>query len=713
MKTLQFNPEYFLVEQEIPKETIPCFIPKPIVIDLVLDCSGSMGYAWDGLIKDVIGHVQNLSEVNYLNVLWFSSKGEYGFIVKGASLRDKETIYKLLRNHKPAFNMTCFSDVLVELGKTIKEQQVLSDRHTLCFFSDGQVNQGQETVIKTLKDIAPYLTMSLLVGYGPYISKPEMAKMAQTLGGALIQASNLSEFSQAFSNFNQHSALATPKTEIQLKTRPVLPFGFTLSHGTVENVDLNTNDVYVDPSANSIYYFTKTAPTTPINYRDFGYEGIYAGARALIQDVKPALALELLGVIGDVAFVNDANNALTVEEYGRLEANLLQAVYNLNHRFIMGQKPGCVPKEDTFCILDLVDVFEQDEEAKFYSNHFEWEYNLTGRKQRIKDGYPKFEANPDSSSPLNGFVWNGKRLNLSIQCYTEGRVNLGPEAKNFGFAEYYPVTKINNYTLIQDGNLNIKKLPVKLSTSSFSKLTKDIYDPSVLDSPYFDFDSIITLDLTKIPIMNRKIGKEFLDTDKLCEKIWRELELEANLKVLNYYFKEFDKKDYKETVLSKEQLEFLESKGVKDGIYSAPKEALPATDQEIVTGIEFAVKGYSTSVKVEDVASKISLKSKLTGPEELHSYMIVKYHAFLDLLEKEGKKENNAKARFSWLEDMIKADKKELKQVRNYLAKAKMSVILGKQVFEGFEKLEKDKDNAVQKMGKTFLIKIRDKVIKF
>jgi hypothetical protein len=43
---------------------------------------------------------------------------------------------------------------------------------------------------------------------------------------------------------------------------------------------------------------------------------LYARARALLQNDKVAEALVVLGLLGDVRFVNELNNSFTTAEYG-------------------------------------------------------------------------------------------------------------------------------------------------------------------------------------------------------------------------------------------------------------------------------------------------------------------------------------------------------------------------------------------------------------
>jgi hypothetical protein len=677
----------------------------------IYDRSGSMYGLLPELVKDLKAQARQLKEGDTISLGWFSGQGNYRFILKGFSVNPKnlKVLDQMLDEASSSLGTTCFSEILTDTVDIIRELKPLGPTFSLCFFTDGYpVVSNYEFELRSIRnaigELGGLLSSALLVGYGQYYNKELMSEMSTCMGGFLIHSSDLPAFNEVFTQFVVDAYDSAPKQCHDLKHVPKHEMAFMLKGKSVNVMQAAHNDgVYVEfsPSKkgnNYIYYFTDEKPTgkeVKLSFKDGDkatgmVRAIYAGAYILTQRTKTDEALEMLGAIGDVALIKGITNAFTHEEYGRVEADLRKAVYVPGFRFMEGQNTKFVPPADAFSILDLFDVLVSDPEAAFYPDHESFEYNRIGRKTSAKEGYAKFVAKPGASSPLSDLTWNDSKLNLSVRAEIPGHAVLPQkEAAEFGFATKYPCKIFRNYTIVKDGALNVHRLPVSMSTRSLMALDPHVKVVRSDTQPDANGKMVVihTLDLTSLPMVNRATARSCTSAERLARWKVSEVLYEAHQKVLKAAIEDLKAAGARGTIgaqpFTEEQRAFLESQGIKNGIFSPPSVREEAEDFYIAKEFKLDVAGFSRLPKVDEVKAKIAAKKKLNLCEA----------AMMEGIQlAAGATHLNKDVHLASLHSLLKKTQDNLRDLRSKIQRTKFAVILGHTWFSEFDSRE---DNEV------------------
>lgn len=667
--------------------------PQPLHHILLLDRSGSMHWTINALMTHVTERILSLPDGDFVSVGWFSGEGEYRFVVKGHQMqRDaqkSETLTRLMDTMRSTLNTTCFSEILHETAVTLRELTPLTPLVTLTLLTDGcpvvrNLQREHAAIRSALDEVAPHLTSALLVGYGGYYNKALMAEMAERLGGTLAHADTISTFAVSLEQFVETSRGVQRKMTVMLDVIPThQPFSIHGSHvmvypwdGVVQYAPQHDVDNYVYYLTNSIPdgaqqdvfdpLATVQTPQSPL------VAGAYAAALMLVQQGKTSDALDVLGVLGDVALIDTVNNAFTLPEFGAAEQRIQVAMSKPSQRFTKGRQLAYVPKPDAFCVLDALDLLMQDKTARFYPSHPDFTYTRIGRQRIAAEGYPKFVADTAHGVPFDDLVWHSAFLNLSIRFRIPGTVQLGDEATLLGFENPYPTHRWRNYTIIKDGMLNTKHLPVTCSADTLQTLFTNGVASGI---PLFDgtLRSIATLHLEHLPVMNRMIATGYTSATALCHEVMEELRLMAILKVLRAKKDEL-KEAQKAAGITDAQAEYLTQFGIGRNGYAPPSTEAKPTDFYLAKTFCVKPRGFSTLPNVKHVEGKMLAGKKLTPSELLICEGIMMY-------AKEGAALNE-EAHAQWLQKTITAYSNKLVAVRSAIQRAKFAVLLGHAWFD-------------------------------
>jgi hypothetical protein len=137
---IKVNPNLFLINYSATlDDVITPAKPKTNHI-WIYDRSGSMYSLLDRLIEDLIIRVKKIPAGDTITFGWFSSEGQYNFIIKGFKVTDDSDytiLEKILRANNTTIGMTCFSEILDNTSQVISDLSIFSDQFALCFFTDG------------------------------------------------------------------------------------------------------------------------------------------------------------------------------------------------------------------------------------------------------------------------------------------------------------------------------------------------------------------------------------------------------------------------------------------------------------------------------------------------------------------------------------------------------------------------------------------------
>ena len=710
MRYLKIKDDLYLVQKEIIEETNQEPVQLKANHIFIIDRSGSMCCTLKQLIEDLIERCKQLPIGDTVTVGWFSTKGEYNWIIKGFKITedaDYTILENLLRKNNTVIGLTCFSEILADTKQVVEDLKVFTNKFSLCFLSDGypipDTTQEELDIFKAIKNLNGGITSTLLVGYGNYYNKELMSKMAQAFGGSLTHSSDLQNFKVALVEFLENTKDSQGRIKHQVPGISEDEIFFSLNGTDIICYQKEDNHIQFLPSTrgkNWLYFFTNRPDVVSLFYKENLEEikltdsvvkaatskvehflkGIYAASYILTQKCKNDLALAILETLGDKYLIDRVSNAFTNEEYGKAEEDIKQATSNQRKRFINGRDTNHLPPDDTFCLLDLFDILRNDEKALFYPMHTAFKYNRIGIPSIPKEGYPNFEPDTNSACRISDLVWNKTMLNLSMLARIPGIIRLKNGYKKIGLHKVFDTFVWRNYTVVKDGFLNITRLPVSFSADTAKKLFEDREYPMwKYDGP----DKYI-LDLSCIPIINRNIAKKNTSAKDLFEHCIEELELQALIKVLKYMKDERTSKGIISTTgfenLSNEQIEYLMEKcGLdKNGAFSPPCEKMSSTDYYFAKEFKISIDKFSSLPGIEKVKEKIKEKKKLTVSEELIYRYFSQYNRYVgQIIDPLG-----------YIEQELKNQQLKLKKVRSKLQKTKFAIILGNSWFDEFPNRE-------------------------
>lgn len=641
----------------------------------IYDRSGSMYGNLSGLCEDLKKRFRTLTSEDTLTLGWFSGEGDFNFVLKGfriTSDADRKKLDQVVDANSTTLGTTCFSEILADTDKVVKDLSAFNNSFALTFLTDGypvvsNYTKEVNAIVKAIETISGKISSSLFVGYGDYYNKELMASMAGKLGGSLIHSGDLAKFSFAYDEFIQ-SSRGADRVVVDVPVDDILGgVVFTVDDSAVIAYELTDGKAYVRNADGkpSIYVLSTKAPVK-VTANAVGFDkAMYAAALTMIQRSKVDVALDVLSTIGDVGLVNKASSAFTNEEFGRAEQAIVDAIKYPRQRFKEGQKVGCIPDKKAFCALDAIEQLMSDEEAEFQPFHDEFTYKKIGRASVTKDGYPEFKPDRESRVPLTGLVWNSTRLNLSIRALIKGTIQLKDGYKKFGLPKEYETSVYRTYTLVRDGVLNVQKLPVSMSKKTYNLFVEQ----GIVDKETRHYAGrVYVVHFDRIPIMNRAIAENYTSAKKLVALAAEELKLEAYQKVLNTKLAELEP-EKKIQGVSDEVAAFLKENGVTPSGFNPPVEKAEATDFYMAKEFEIKASGFSSLPKVAEVEQKIKDKKKLAGAAELLANAI-----------KEMKSVKTASSVKSELANV----RSQLVSVRSELQKAKFAVVLGNKWFEEF-----------------------------
>ena len=673
-----------------PDDKAPKAPPKPTNRIAIIDRSGSMYGTIGRVIEDLKKWSSSLPAGDICTIGWFSSPGQYRFLVKGLIIngpKEIEHLGKLLDGVNSTIGTTCFSEILEDLPNVVNELTPISDRFTMIFFTDGcpvvsDVKKEIQAIEKNLKAVEGSLIASIFVGYGDYYNRQLMSDMAQWSKGALIHADSLDKFTSEIKEFTSGTTDSTPRISLPIDSDPSRLVLFYLNGKNPITIDPTVANVML-PAGQETTIYSLTQDVSGKSSRsvdEVDLKGMYGACIALSRINRSDVALDIIGFIGDVFFANKLSNSYTVSEIGVTEELLAEAILEPSKRFAEGRQPGCVPKRDAFCVLDALAVLVDDEEAKFYPGNELFQYRRIGVKRELAEGYAKFQRDEDTPCPMNTLIMNEKRMNLSIQTQIKGKVELTEECANHGLGKMFPTFQYKNYSIVKDGVLNVSILPCSVSEDTFNLLKNQ---KCIGQTETFAPGSVYAINLGSLPVMNRAIADQYKSAKELCSNLLQSYWLKASVKVLKFFLEQVDpdgQAKKQESILSESAVNYLKEIGITNSGYSPKTVAGEATDTYFAKEFVVSAKGLSSFPKVQEVLDRIASNKKQTAAGEM---MLEGVSVFETL-----KTSYSGPALASSVKEKIDELTKKARSLNKNIQMAKFAVLLGNQWFEEFSSRE-------------------------
>lgn len=645
------------------------------------DRSGSMHNLLHKVGKDLVRLSSLLKKGDNLSLGYFSGKGQYRFILKGFQITgngDAKKIENIVNSNISSIGLTCFSEILTDTVSVIEELKVVFPENTfaLSLLTDGcpvpDTKQERDGIFKALRDMKMAIGDALFIGYGDYYDRRLLEQAANEVGGSLVHTDQIEDFGKNVEITIKTGGSARKVTLDISDDNVVLVFGKSDGQIKVYPFDKDTRKAYVADTEKEVFVITNTTPKVDNTEED----NLYASAYALASSGKIDQALEYLGDIGDRYLVDKLYNSFTVSEIGEATQAIHDAAFDKTKRFLEGKKKNCVPKSNAYCLLYALDTLIEDKDAFFYPSHSQWGYKTIGVQSKVKEGYPKFERNDNIKAPFANLNWNKSRLNLSVLTKVDGKIELPDVAKQHGLEKVLATFGWRNYTLVKDGILNVRKLPVSMSKESFEQLKKG---GLIQKNWKWVKDEIYVLDLKRIPIMNRVIAYSYDSATDVANWALEENRLLAEMKAMKYLMNLAAPDLIKATPFTAKytdsQMEYLKSIGVRtDGSYSPPTETEESIDYYLAKTFEIKVSGWSTIDKIDSILEKYKSGKKLNAPSQA---VMNRYTSLNDLVRVSPNS-------IQLIQDEMDFSNKRIRELRENIQRAKFAVILGKKTFKEF-----------------------------
>lgn len=633
----QISPNLFLTSVPVPQgSTAKKPEPQPTNHVVIIDCSGSMYGDLPkirGQLKDKLPSL--LGEGDTISIIWFSSRGEFGTLVKGepvATLKDLSNLYKAIDRWLQPVCLTGFKEPLEEASRLVDE---LKGNCSVFFMSDGYDNQwSKQQILGAVQALAPKCASMTFVEYGYYANHPLLVEMAETAGGALIFSEDFKRYEPTFEAAMQKRALGLKRVEVDLKGDALRGFAFALDGGNLMTFKVEGSTVKVPEHIQEVWYLSPSSvgSLSKTSGPDFAkLDGAYAAIALFAQRVDSDVVLPLLKATGDVKFIKDFSGCFGKQKYAAFTDAAIQASFDPKLRLQAGYDPSAIPNDDAFTVLDLLRILANDEDNLLLLDSKDFTYSKIGRgrvqsdeltpedqakvddlekqilstddSKAIKKYQKEIDAIKAASKPLkfvptpmpNGvsisnLVWNETRPNVSVLVRREGTVDISARKpkEHKKVPDQFPTFIFRNYTVIKDGLLNVEKLPLRLTGATVRALREaGLPEEAIFGVEGEDRQLAVTrakkasderevplvIDLTALPIINRTMVKS-LSAKELFETQYKLQQARAAQKVYNHFYdEEFEgRKSEGYTVLyGAEAAEWLKEQGFTDYSGFSPK----------------------------------------------------------------------------------------------------------------------------------------------
>jgi len=649
---------------------------------LIFDRSGSMGGYMDDVIDSAMAYCNSLPDGSNVSVGYFSGVGEYNVSIPYVLKKELNGITKTLNTYRETCSLTNFIEVLEKVNQTVEKSK---EKASLFFFTDGCHNSGGSfsKVIDVLKEWKEYAEISMFVGYG-YIDRDNMMEMAKVTEGSFIHLDKFTDFKEVLHDFGISVDELSPTIEVDLSA-----FNTNKDLSVVAISGKNIVTYYPDENNKIKYRPGKT-----------GYKGVFflsestnnqiitsnlsmpitdeRGVRALAYSLSqrnnvPDASLLLNNLIEDKYLFRLLYNSISPDEFAKAEGKIKKSVFSTKERYKEG-KAFYVVDRNAFCVLDAINVLMEEESVLLYPYDKDFTYERISKKTEQQDG-SKISYDKTAGVKINDIVMNKERINISINTYSKGYVNIDPayfklnpytkeDLVKLGLPEEVEVSAFKNYSIIADGRLKTNKLVLTgLSPTAIDALSEYI---TLRD------DNKYVLDLEELPLVNNNYIKS-QSAAELCGFTWTDKMYTDSLSVCNFLHKELTASISQAVPKSKqftvEQEEFLKKHCyIKGDSYQPPVKTVKGEDVYSAYKFTIDIKGFS-KVSTKDVIKKVREGKEPTQRESLVSFYYNLINKMLEpILETTDK--------LDLLNKLISDMKKAQKEIRTFLQASKFAVIL-------------------------------------
>ncbi len=614
---------YYLVDK-VNIEQKPVDNPQKAVAHsiIIIDRSGSMYYDIEAL-KDTLIKLLTLDEYNnfqlVITLISYSSKGDVTCHFQ------RIPIQKVMKQNSPyleeirkirATYLTCISQAMQMAKSLIKEGELTA----ITLHSDGYANDSSpSTEVKALETICAELkSMDVFVNTIAYSNASDfklLAKIANTVSGTCIKAGDVKAVYDAiYSTSKLLGTSLSPAIEEPLAADYSYQIFLSKTAKKINGTAGTLKILGLKPKDEGIIY--KYKPITKQAYEQLNvpvaqnHESVYAFAKANLAEGNLNSAKYAIASTFDATLIEKHAKALTNEQIANFAQDIDIALFYpkvLREHEILDQ----VKVNEKISLLELIKIFTEHRSSIIINlKHLQENYQRKGikRLKGSRDENGNF-VKPwlsteyiDNSEYVAMGMFEINRNTATINMLVTRKVKLVKAEDKTAIIEVAgllvnDLTSFNNYTIVSDGEVNVKALQVKISNKKTFNLLKE---KGVLEAEEFDFHSDYTIDLENLPLV--PFDGNYSSIDGLFSQL-------AEIKVLSSIISAHLKEE--SDVFLPEQLEELKKHYLSQNLYINFPTTNEYTDikEALASGILDARVSYKIDIGSRDILNLGKLHS--------------------------------------------------------------------------------------------------------
>lgn|GEM_PF-3249065 len=521
---------------------------NPIHWTLLLDVSGSMGWALTQVKRDASSFIASLPEDSYVSVAVFSGHGQARLIGRTTSCTQagKDNLARLIEKID-TLSTTVFSEGLHVVENAAHNLSNKSYRRRVILFTDGcpvpekwsysEEERRSRALATILGDCGSTISA---IGYGNYYNSQFLSGLVEVNGasGVSRHIQDIASFAAVIADIRSNEEAASD-VSINLKAagagmviRTTPQVTKLSNNGTIKLRSLLDGKVTLFMSL-------------PANASELVLEGTVAG-KSFSQKIQgKRLSLESLGeaalAFAAIAFENSDRQraADLLNQAGRpAMAARVASAFTVQEQFVIGDdlrrillasagiqqrytNKSYIGKGQAACVVNLLRMLVEENCTIFIPNDPNHQYEKT----TVTVVEEAWRPDPKAKMEVFELIGNQERYNFSVKALIHGQEKVAGVWKN--------ATRNRTYVIIKDGNLHQSMLEAYLTEKAFLAAR----DWGVIpESSSFSEKKLYALDLSSLPMIvaswanPRQLG--------LADLMAEELLLMAQYKGLNARVKE-------------------------------------------------------------------------------------------------------------------------------------------------------------------------------
>ncbi len=629
----------------------------PTHYHFVVDVSGSMHYDLPRLredLKNLIGG--SLRQDDLFSLIYYSSKGDYGHIVKGFKFNGIDSInmaHNAIENLRSR-SLTGFVDPLTLVKKTTTPETA----NVMIFMSDGYENQSPESqVLSKCSDLKDELDAAFIIEYGDYANHDLLTKMVDAIGGTFVYAKDFTSYNENIEKIVKSEFTDTYVEVVDDNYNAV----FTVNNGMVR-VFNQTNGVYKVPENAELYLDNGV-------YDDADAHSLLALTYINQMRGNATLVFELLGRLGDKYLIDMYSGAIGKQKVNAFLTEIQELLSDDSNLYRNGKDTNYLPDANEYCLFDLFEDFNKGDNYIF-TRHEDFKYKRIGSKKVQASSEltaadkevlaseditldkanavlsNKYQLNFEYADEVEAghklrLEYNTKRANISFQVKHDVTVDLSQIPNYDGHMTKIKSHIFRNYALIKDMVLNISHIVVKLDEATLANFT----NRGLIEKSYND--GKVLLNISLIPVVNRAMIENF-DDENFIELNYQYLDVKYAMRVLNGLKKEYDPKkaDYLDQY-SEDFIEWLKDIGIDHNGFNPKTVSLTGSDEYYADEVLVKFAKIGSIPTPAKVLEKYNESKKLTEREQMLFTHIQKFSGIendLTLLNETIKKYSDHKS---------------------------------------------------------------------